>query len=378
MGVLLIDDDDAGRDTRPVKEVRGQADDPLDEPVPDEIAADVGLLVAAEEHPVREDDRALSGALERRDQVEEERIIAVLRRRDAVLEAPELVVCWIEAVRPGLGGKRGIRGREVEFLQAAVGILEIWVGKRVATPYHRARLTVEDHIHPRQCPGGVVHLLTVYRDTTRGFVARLQQQGPGSGGGVVDGLILARIGIDTDHPGNDPRDLGGGVELPLALARLRSKMPHQVFVSVAEQIVALGTVRPEVQTLEDRHQSGEPVLHLLAPPEFILVVEVGLVDDPLEAVRLCEIADDLVDLIADLLVALQPHHVGEAPSFGHLDDRVRLPGILIGDVFHEQQREDVILVLRGIHAPAEFVATAPERAVEFGFFYCHVFSALCT
>ncbi|KAF5035101.1 hypothetical protein DSECCO2_589150 [anaerobic digester metagenome] len=29
-GVLLVDDDDAGRDTRPVEEVRGQADDALD------------------------------------------------------------------------------------------------------------------------------------------------------------------------------------------------------------------------------------------------------------------------------------------------------------------------------------------------------------
>ena len=47
-----------------VEEVGGQADDALDEAPPDEVPADVGLLVAAEQYAVRQDDRALALALE--------------------------------------------------------------------------------------------------------------------------------------------------------------------------------------------------------------------------------------------------------------------------------------------------------------------------
>ena len=68
-GVFLVDDHDAGRDARAVEEVGGQADDSLDESTPDEIPAYIGLLVAAEQHPVRQDDRALALAVERRKEV---------------------------------------------------------------------------------------------------------------------------------------------------------------------------------------------------------------------------------------------------------------------------------------------------------------------
>jgi hypothetical protein len=36
----------------------------------------------------------------------------------------------------------------------------------------------------------------------------------------------------------------------------------------------------------------------------------------------------------------------------------------VTDVFDEQRDEDVVLVLAGSHAAAQFVATGPERAVE--------------
>ncbi len=47
---------------------------------------------------------------------------------------------------------------------------------------------------------------------------------------------------------------------------------------------------------------------------------------------------------------------------------VGLAGVFVADVFHEQQDEDVILVLTGVHAAAERVAALPKGAVEFGFF----------
>ena len=129
-------------------------------------------------------------------------------------------------------------------------------------------------------------------------------------------------------------------------------MPHQIFVGIAEQVVALGPVGVEVETLEYGDQLGEPVLHLLTRAEFALVVEIGLVDDALEVVRLGKFGNDLVDLVADLLVALELDHVGEAAARRHFNKRIGLAGVLVGDVLHEQQSQDVVLVLRGVHAAA--------------------------
>ena len=99
-------------------------------------------------------------------------------------------------------------------------------------------------------------------------------------------MIGPRVRADADHPGHDARHFGRRVELPLALARLGGEVLHQVFVGVAEQVVALGTVGAEIETVEDGHQPGESVLHLLAGAQLALIVEVGLVDDPLELVGL--------------------------------------------------------------------------------------------
>ena len=71
------------------------------------------------------------------------------------------------------------------------------------------------------------------------------------------------------------------------------------------------------------------------------------------------------------LSPLSAHHVGEAAALGHLDERVGLAGVLVRDVLHEEQRQDVVLVLRGVHAAAQFVAALPEGAVELGFLEGH-------
>ena len=59
------------------------------------------------------------------------------------------------------------------------------------------------------------------------------------------------------------------------------------------------------------------------------------------------------------------------PPAGHLDQGVGLAGVLVRDVLHEQQRQDVVLVLGGVHAAAQLVAALPERAVELGFLQGH-------
>ena len=57
-----------------------------------------------------------------------------------------------------------------------------------------------------------------------------------------------------------------------------------------------------------------------------------------------------------------PWHKGA--TSGNVDQAVLVGLRLVRDVLHEQQREDVVLVLRGVHAAAQLVAALPERAVE--------------
>ena len=81
-------------------------------------------------------------------------------------------------------------------------------------------------------------------------------------GGVVVGAGVA----DTDGLRDDAANLGGGVELALALAAFGGEVAHQVLVGVA-----LGAVFREVEgfVFEDGDQVREAVHHLLAVPELV-------------------------------------------------------------------------------------------------------------
>lgn len=64
--------------------------------------------------------------------------------------------------------------------------------------------------------------------------------------------------------------------------------------------------------------------------------------------------DDLfVDLLADVRLALEGHHVLEARALWNSDRGIRDIGIFIADVFDEQEDEDIVLVLARIHAAAQ-------------------------
>ena len=71
--------------------------------------------------------------------------------------------------------------------------------------------------------------------------------------------------------------------------------------------------------------------------------------------------------------ACEGDHVGEAGAFGDDDGRGEVVGVgvFVGDVFDEEHEEDVVFVLTGVHAAAEFIAGGPEGGVEVGFFDGH-------
>ena len=168
----------------------------------------------------------------------------------------------------------------------------------------------------------------------------------------------------------------GRVELPLALAALGGEVPHQVLVGVAEDVVVLGAVLREVELglLEDADQVGQALHHRLPFAELVRVVEVGEVAAGQPRVGVDQRLDDLrVDLVADVALALEGDHVLEAGALRDGDRRgeVVAVAVLVADVLDEQHEQDVVLVLAGIHAAAQFIAGGPEGGVEVGFLDGH-------
>ena len=90
----------------------------------------------------------------------------------------------------------------------------------------------------------------------------------------------------------------------------------------------MGPVGAEVEPLEDSDQLREAVLHLLAPAELALVVEISLVDHTLEevAVGVGEPADDLVDPVA--LRSLESTMSAKLPPGGTVMSARSLPAYL--------------------------------------------------
>ncbi len=144
-------------------------------------------------------------------------------------------------------------------------------------------------------------------------------------------------------------------------------MAHQIFVCVAKDVVPLSAVFSEIKfrAVENRNKVRQAIDHLLAGAKLLGIVKVGDINHALKVVRLGEFRDDDVDLFADLLIATERHHVGEAAAFRDFDQTIGIAGIFVGDVFHEQQNEDVILILGGIHAAAKRVAAGPKRTIDF-------------
>ena len=67
--------------------------------------------------------------------------------------------------------------------------------------------------------------------------------------------------------------------MPLALAALGGEVPHEILVSIAQDVVVLSAVFREIQlgVLEDADEVGEALHHRLPLAELVRVIEVGKV-----------------------------------------------------------------------------------------------------
>ncbi len=156
--------------------------------------------------------------------------------------------------------------------------------------------------------------------------------------------------MDADDLRHYSTNLSRGIELPLALTAFCSEMTHEVLIGVTQDVVAFGAIFREVErlVLKDCNEVGKSVHHFLAASELRSIVEVRHVRQLIGMGKRCN--DLLVDPIADVALALEGDHVLETCAFGYDDRRVLNTSVLVADILDEQQYEDVVLVLAGIHA----------------------------
>ena len=379
-GAGLVEHEDARGDAGAEEKVGREPDDAGDEAAAQEPAADLELGAAAEEDAVREDDGGAAGAgLHRGDDVEEEGVVAAAggrHGRNAFAGAPAAEgVLRLAALEPVLGGEGRIGDDVVESAEPGVVDPVERIGEGVAVAQLGVIDAVDDHAHPRHADGGEVALLPVETRFARGFGTGAQEEGAGTAGGVVDGEDAgAGVVRDADEAGHHAAHFGRGVELALGLARLGGEVAHQVFIGVADQVVVRGAVAGEVQlrVLEDADELGDGLDEVLALAELVLVGEVGVVDDAVEGgVGLGDAIERDVDALADVRGVLEGDEVVEGTAGGQLEQEVRAGLGLVAEVFDEQDDEHVVLVLRGVHAAAQFVARLPEFGVELGFLDGH-------
>ena len=109
---------------------------------------------------------------------------------------------------------------------------------------------MEDHVHLGKGGGGVVHLLPVDGEVMTGqlfgLVVGFEEQRSRSTGRVVDGLAAAGGSAKPDDLRHDAGDFSRRVELAFAFAGVLGKVPHQVFVGIAQQVVSIGSIGSKV------------------------------------------------------------------------------------------------------------------------------------
>ena len=167
---------------------------------------------------------------------------------------------------------------------------------------------MENHIHPGHVDGGQVFLLSVEVDSraTGSFVHSTEKEGTRSAGRVVDGNTTALVIADTNNLGHQSAYLGGCIELSLALAGLGGEVPHQVFVSVTDQIVIAGTVGTEIEVriLEDFDEGGNGVYLVFSLAKFVFALEVCVYENIVQTKCVGEFCQFFVDFITNLVFVL--------------------------------------------------------------------------
>ena len=278
LGAILVQHQDAGRDTGAVEQVAGQADDGFKITPVDEILARLALFAAPEQHAMRHDGSHAAIALEHGQHVLHEHqisLFAFLGHPDveAARVGDGLLLLGTAAVISGFGlsvvlAEGRIGEDAVEAAQLVVFVLVLRVGQSVSVADIGVRDAMQQHVHLADGPGGTHLFLPVERQlggigsAFAQVVASLDQHAARANGRVVNThAFLWVTNLDADA-----HDLGRGVELTGLLARRIGKVLDQPFIRCTEQVREFEIIVPQRDLFEvlDEVDQGVVIQRVLA------------------------------------------------------------------------------------------------------------------
>ena len=365
---------EADGDLGGVEELAGQGDHAVDEVVLDQLLADLAFALGVGGHGAVGEDEAGDAVFgELGHHVENPGVVGIAGGR-GVVAVPACVVDELVGAAPVLQVEGGI-GHDVVGLEVGVLILEEGIGGDFAEvggePAH-------GEVHLGQLVGGGGELLPVDGDVLGAAVVafdkldRLHEHAAGAAAGVVD---LAFVGLD--HFGDEIDDALGGVELAPELALGGGELAEEVFIDPADGVLFL--VADGVDVVDGIDEGGE--LAAIEPEAGEVVVGQGALE---RGIALLDGGEGGVDLDGDVALLGMLLDVGPAGGLRQVEDilhGVELDHVevvllalgdqlgpalleLVGDELEEDQREDDVLVFRGLDGAAELVGGVPEGFLE--------------
>ena len=300
-----------------------------------------------------------------------------------------------EVLHPGEVGVAR-RGRAVgpalvlaQQVAAPVAVVERRVGQHEVGPQVREAVVVEavavvnvgvdaadGQVHLGQPPRGVVRLLAVDADVAQPAAVglhellRLDEHAAGAAAGVVDAAA-----VGGQHLHQQPDDRGGRVELAALLALGAGELRQEVLVDAAEDVLRPAGRVPQADVADQVDELAEALLVQVGPG--VLLGQHALE----RRVVALDGRHGVVDRLADgrlprfgpqprpARLRRHPEDVGRPILIGvfgvgplvafRLQRRVALlEGV--GDVLEEDEAQDDVLVLGGVHVVAQRVGRGPE------------------
>lgn len=348
----------------------GQGDHAVDEVVLDHLLADRAFAGGVSRHGAVGEDEAGDAVFgEFAHHVENPGVVGIAGGR-GVVAVPASVVPEFVGAAPVLQVEGGI-SHDVVGLEVGVLILEEGIGGDFpevgGEPAHR-------EVHLGQLVGGGGELLPVDGDVLGVAVVafdefeRLHEHAAGATAGVVD---LALVGLD--HFGDEIDDALWGVELAPELALGGGEFAEEVFIDPADGVLLL--VADGVDVVDGIDEGGE--LAAIQPEAGEVVVRQGALE---RGIALLHGGEGGVDLDGDVALLGMLLDVGPARGLRQVEDILHgveldhvdvgfltlgnqlCPALLelVGDELEEDQREDDVLVFRGLDGAAQLGGGFPQ------------------
>lgn len=387
---LRTQDEDAGRDARPIEQVRPQPDHRVEQIIVEDPRPDHPLGPAPEQHPVRHHRHHHPAGPQHSQHVLHEHqvgLLPALRAEPVPEPLPERQVLLRVVLR-----ERRVGDHPVEPLELPALLVER-SGERVPVLDIGVLDPVQEHVHLRDGPHAPVRLLPIEAQVPHvplvlvQVLPRQDQHPARARARVVDVHPLVRRGDAHHHPDHRARR----IELATLLSRPIGEVADQVLVRGPEQVRVLEVLvaQPVLREMVDEvPQVLVRDLRLAHLPREVDVREHAVEARVLRLQR----AQRLVQRVADVVVGLVAQ-VGPARLLGHVErvgiearvqrallclrpalalvdvllDQLLVAGLEhVGAPLEEQHPEDVFLELRGIHLASEDVGRLEEVPFELG------------